>query len=129
MWRPHHIIEARTEAIRKFQSQLTRVKECLARKGCRAAMLTHHVQEIRSELVRRDRASGELMPTDVRRDSHNSGLPTSLDLPGVKSANAVKRTRSLRRKSGKSVGAQEDTGVRRSVKLNFQAGVGERPLR
>lgn len=46
------------------------------------------------------------MLQEMRRDSHNSGLPSSLDLPGVKAANAIRRTRSLRRKSGKSVGGQ-----------------------
>jgi hypothetical protein len=69
-------------------------------------VLTGRVQELQSELARQAVQSGEVVPTDVRRDSHNSGLPPSLDLPGVKAANAVKRTRSLRRKSGKRVGGQ-----------------------
>jgi len=101
-----HTNEALAAVIRKLQSQLTRVKERLARKECQVAVLTLRVQELQSELARRDRAGGELMPGDVRRDSHNSGLPSSLDLPGMKAKNAVKRTRSLRRKSGKPVGGQ-----------------------
>jgi hypothetical protein len=40
--------------------------------------------------------------SSVERDSHNSSLPPSLDLPWKK----VKRTRSLRTKSGRKVGGQ-----------------------
>lgn len=41
-------------------------------------------------------------PSLVRKDSHNSNLPPSLDLPWQK----VKRTRSLRTKSGLQIGGQ-----------------------
>ena len=105
-WRQHHTIEALTEVIRKLQPQLKRVKERLARKQCQVAVLTRRVQELQTELARCDQAGRELTPAEVRRDSHNSGLPSSLDLPGVKAANAIGRTRSLRRRSGKPVGGQ-----------------------
>lgn len=42
----------------------------------------------------------------VVRDSHNSSLPPALDPPAAKAANAIRRTRSLRRPSGKRPGAQ-----------------------
>ncbi len=68
--------------------------------------LTRRVQELQAELARRQQEGGEVAPAELRRDSHNSGLPPSLDLPGVKAGNAAKRTRSLRQKSDKPVGGQ-----------------------
>jgi transposase len=101
-----HTNDALAEVIRKLQSQLKRVKERLARKESQVAVLTGRVQELQLEPARQAAQGVEVVPTDVRRDSHNSGLPPSLDLPGVKAANAIRRTRSLRRKSGKPVGGQ-----------------------
>ena len=82
------------------------MKEKLVKQEMLNYQLLRRVQELQTELERVRQAQGEVTTVDVRRDSHNSGLPPSLDLPSVKAANAVKRTRSLRRKSGKAVGGQ-----------------------
>ena len=86
------IIEAQHERNEKQARQLQRVKERLARQEC-----------LNYELKRR---VAELEAAHVVRDSHNSSLPPSLDPPAAKAANSVRRTRSLRRPSGKLPGAQ-----------------------
>ena len=101
------IIDVQRERNERQAAQLARIKERLARRACEVYALTRRVSELQAELARRDaQGGGEANPADVRRDSHNSGLPPSLDLPSVKAANAIKRTRSLRRKTGKRVGGQ-----------------------
>ena len=86
--------------------KLERVKDKLWKQERLNYQLLRRVQELQTELERVRQAQGEVTTVDVRRDSHNSGLPPPLDLPSVRAANAVKRTRSLRRKSGKAVGGQ-----------------------
>jgi transposase len=61
---------------------------------------------LQAELERVRLAQGEVVGGEVKRDSHNSGLPPSSDPPGAKAARVVRRTRSQRRRSGKHVGAQ-----------------------
>jgi len=68
---------------------------------CLNFQLTRRFRELEAELERREGHGGE-----PRRDSHNSSLPPVLDLPGVKAQNAVRRTRSLRRRTGRRVGGQ-----------------------
>ncbi len=91
----------------RVAARAERLKAQLLKQQMLNYQLTRRVQELQTELARRDEQGGEVAPAAaVRRDSHNSGLPPSLDLPGVKAANAVQRTRSVRRKSGKPVGGQ-----------------------
>jgi transposase len=81
-----------SERIQKLAAKLKRVEEKLAKQQC-----------LNYELKRR---IAELEVASVVRDSHNSSLPPALDPPAVKAANAIRRTRSLRRPSGKLPGAQ-----------------------
>ncbi len=80
--------------IKKLQARLKRVGEQLERQQC-----------LNYELKRR---IAELEAGAVARDSHNSSLPPALDPPAAKAANAIRRTRSLRRPSGRLPGAQPD---------------------
>lgn len=100
------IIEVQGERNRQLAAQLHRVKEKLVRKECEVYALTRRINELQAELGRVRSAQGEVESGEVKRDSHNSGLAPSLDPPGVKASNAVRRTRSLRRKSGKRVGGR-----------------------
>jgi transposase len=97
--RQQRIIDAQHERNERQAAQLRRVKEQLERQQCLNYQLTHRIQELQAELERRE-------IREVRRDSHNSSLPPALDPPGVKAQNAVRRTRSLRRRAGKKVGGQ-----------------------
>jgi len=100
--------DARTQLISKPESvialltkELQRIKRTLARKSdelLRERQLNHQLLRRIHELER-EIASGAAR---LERDSHNSSLPPSLDLPWK----TVKRTRSLRKKSGLSVGGQ-----------------------
>lgn len=87
-----HLIDVQHERNERQARQLRRVKERLARQEC-----------LNYELKRR---VTELETASVARDSHNSSLPPALDPPAARAANAVRRTQSLRRPSGKSPGAQ-----------------------
>lgn len=78
--------------IAKLQARLERVMQKLDKQEC-----------LNYELKRR---IAELEAASVARDSHNSSLPPALDPPAAKAANAVRRTRSLRRPSGKLPGGQ-----------------------
>jgi len=80
------------ERIAKLQTRLRRVREKLATQLC-----------LNYELKRR---IAELEAATVVKDSHNSSLPPALDPPAAKAANSIKRTKSLRRPSGKRPGAQ-----------------------
>jgi DNA repair exonuclease SbcCD ATPase subunit len=62
-----HTNEALAEVIRKLQSQLKRVKECLARKECQVAVLTQRVQELQLELARCDREGREVVPAVLQQ--------------------------------------------------------------
>src|SRR5215207_7758022 len=80
------------ERIQKLQARLERVGEKLEKQQC----LNYALQ----------RRIAELEAASVVRDSHNSSLPPASDPPAAKAANAIRRTRSLRRPSGKRPGAQ-----------------------
>ena len=105
-WRQQRTIDALGERIGKVKAQLGRVKKRLARKECEVYALRRRIAELQAELARREQQPGGSSGADVRRDSHNSGLPPSLDLPSVKAKNAIRRTRSLRRRTGRRVGGQ-----------------------
>ena len=96
------IIDVQHERNERLAARLKRVEEKLARKECEVYALTRRVQELQTEVEHLTLAAGG----ELRRDLHNSGLPPSSDLPAAKAQNAVRRTRSLRRKSGRRVGAQ-----------------------
>jgi transposase len=81
-----------SERIKKLSARLKRVEEKLARQQC----LNHELR----------RRIAELEEAAVTKDSHNSSLPPALDPPAAKAANAIRRTRSLRRPSGRRPGAQ-----------------------
>jgi transposase len=85
-------IDDLAERIGKLSARLKRVEEKLARQQC-----------LNYELKRR---IAELEASAVVRDSHNSSLPPALDPPAVKAANAIRRTKSLRRPSGRRPGGQ-----------------------
>lgn len=105
--RQQQTIDSLRAANERQAVKLEGVKDKLWKQERLNYQLLHRVQELQTELERVRLSQGEAVTTAaVRRDSHNSGLPPSLDLPSVKAANAVKRTRSLRRKSGKAVGGQ-----------------------
>lgn len=112
--RRRQAVEGLAATVRRLQTQLARTKEKLVRKECEVYALTRRVQELQAELARRDSeqsrealAASLGIPPPVRRDSHNSSLPPSSDQPGAKAKNAaVRRTRSLRRKSGRRPGGQ-----------------------
>jgi transposase len=97
--RQQRVIDAQHERNERQAARLKRVEEKLERQVCLNYQLTRRLQELQAELERRE--AGE-----VRRDSHNSGLPPALNPPAVKAQNAVRRTRSLRRKTGRKVGGQ-----------------------
>lgn len=98
--------EARVSGAQKAQveqlsKELASTKRTLARKSQALLMerqlnrqLLRRISELEREIERGT--------TPIERDSHNSSLPPSLDLPWQK----PQRTRSLRKKSGLSVGGQ-----------------------
>lgn len=90
--RQQRIIESQREYNEKLAQQLKRAKEKLWRQ-----------ETLNYQLKRR---IAELEAAAVVKDSHNSSLPPSMDRPAAKAANSIKRTRSLRRPSGKRAGAQ-----------------------
>jgi transposase len=100
--------QARQARVEHLAKELTRAQATLARKSQQLItqrQLNHQLQRRIRELER-EIEHGTTAP--VERDSHNSSLPPSLDLPWNKS----KRTTSLRKKSGLKVGGQPGhTGI------------------
>lgn len=86
------IIEAQRQYNEKLSQQLKRAREKLWRQ-----------ESLNYQLRRR---IAELEAAAVVKDSHNSSLPPSTGPLAAKAANAIKRTRSLRRPSGRRPGAQ-----------------------
>jgi transposase len=78
--------------IKKLQARLRLAGQKLEKQLC-----------LNYELRRR---IAELEAASVVRDSHNSSLPPALDPPAARAANAIRRTRSLRRPSGRRPGGQ-----------------------
>jgi transposase len=90
--------QARVEQLSK---ELSSTKRTLARKS-QALVLERQLNRQLLRRIRELEREIERGTTPVERDSHNSSLPPSLDLPWKK----VKRTRSLRKKMGLKVGGQ-----------------------
>jgi transposase len=92
----------------KVNKQLKRVKDKLATQDCLVYELTRRLQQAQEALVELQQKEQDCLGnlTNRRRDSHNSNLPPSTDPLAVQAANSLKRTRSLRRKTGNSVGGQ-----------------------
>lgn len=87
--------------VEQLSKELASTKLTLARKS--QALI--HERQFNHQLQRRIRElerEVERGTTDLERDSHNSSMPPSLDLPWKK----VPRTRSLRRKTGMKAGGQ-----------------------
>jgi transposase len=87
--------------VQKLSRELASTKRTLARKSQQLVhecqlnhQLTRRIRELEHEIERGTQA--------IKRDSHNSSMPPSLDPPWKK----VKRTRSLRKKTGKHAGGQ-----------------------
>lgn len=108
--RKQYTIDMLLKDWRRLAKRVARLKAQLLQQHMLNYQLTRRVQELQTELAQRDREGSEVAPLGVRRDSHNSGLPPFLDLLGVKAANAVRRTRSLRRKSGRRAGTDHQVG-------------------
>ena len=96
------LIRAPQPVIASLSKELAKVKRTLARQSGEL----RHTRQLNHQLLRRLRElereleRGDQQP--VRRDSHNSSMPPSLDLPWQK----IKRTSSLRQNTGKNVGGQ-----------------------
>lgn len=93
------------QLIRSQAAQIKRVEQTVKNKDeelVKAHQLNVQLQSCIRELEK-SLETGVVVPiTDIKRDSHNSNQPPSLDLQWVK----PKRTRSLRKKSGLKVGGQ-----------------------
>lgn len=92
---PQPVIAALSKELAKVKSTLARKTEALIRERQLNHQLLRRLRELEGEL---ERGHQEL----TQRDSHNSSLPPSLDLPWQKAP----RTRSLRKQSGLKPGAQ-----------------------
>lgn len=92
--KPEPVIASLSKELTKTKRALARQSDKLVRERQLNHQLLRRLRELEHE-VERGRQS-------VTRDSHNSSLPPSLDLPWQK----LKRTRSLRKKSGRRVGGQ-----------------------
>jgi hypothetical protein len=92
----------------EVNKQLKRVKDKLAAQECLAYELARRLQQAQKALVelQQKQRQGPGVSSRAGRDSHNSNLPPSSDPLAVRAANSLKRTRSLRRKTGNSVGGQ-----------------------
>lgn len=93
-------IRAPQPVITRLSTELARAKRTLARQS--QALLEQ--RQLNHQLLRRLRELERAVEsgTSVVRDSHNSSLPPSSDPPWLK----VKRTRSLRKQSGRKPGGQ-----------------------
>ena len=100
-YRQQSCIDALSAKVKQLTARVERLKAKLWQHESLNCRLTRRLQELQEELGRRAAGAQE-----QRRDSHNSSLPSALDLPGAKAANAVRRTRSLRRRTGRRVGGQ-----------------------
>ncbi|HLL13801.1 MAG TPA: IS66 family transposase [Pyrinomonadaceae bacterium] len=103
------IEDAEARVAHSQQARVAQLSKELARSHAtlrRKSQQLIHARQLNHQLQRRIRELEHELERDggapVERDSHNSSLPPSLDLPWRK----VKRTRSLRQQSGMHVGGQ-----------------------
>src|SRR6266849_720962 len=94
---PQPVIFTLTKELAKAKDTLTRQTDDLIKERQLNHQLRRRIRELEHELESNDGGRAA-----VQRDSHNSSLPPSLDPPWKK----IKRTRSLRTKSGMKVGGQ-----------------------
>lgn len=95
------VTSAQQAQVERLSTELASTKRTLARKSQQLIVerqlnrqLTRRIRELEREIERGI--------SSVERDSHHSSMPPSLDLPWQK----IKRTRSLRKKTGLKVGGQ-----------------------
>ena len=94
-------IDSLSAKITRLQSQLKRTKDKLSQQQCLTHQLTRRVQQLEAALQQKIPSSAHVEP-----DSHNSNLSPSSDRPAAKAANLIRRTRSLRQRTGRKVGGQ-----------------------
>ncbi len=92
---PQPVITALSKELTQLKRTLARKTDALRRERQLNYQLLRHLRELEHEIERGHQGV-------IERDSHNSSLPPSLDLPRQK----VRRTRSLRKKSGRKPGGQ-----------------------
>ena len=92
---PEPLIASLSKELAKVKSTLARQSDELRRERQLNHQLLRRIRELEKEV---ERGNHEVVP----RDSHNSSLPPALDPPWQK----IKRTRSLRHKTGLSPGGQ-----------------------
>ena len=98
-------VAAPQRLIRSQAAQIKRLEQTVANKDAelvQAHQLNRQLQMRIRELEKSIEVSSTVTDLRIKRDSHNSNQPPSLDLPWVK----PKRTRSLRKQSGLKVGGQ-----------------------
>jgi transposase len=93
--KPEPVITALSKELTMTKRTLDRKTDALMRARQLNHQLLRRIRELEHEIERGHQGV-------VERDSHNSSLPPSLDLPWQK----VRRTRSLRKKSGRKPGGQ-----------------------
>lgn len=101
--RVHRSQQAQLDLLSKGLAQAKQTLALQTEELIRQRQLNHQLQRRIRELEHEIESGGSRGGGETaRRDSHNSSLPPSLDLPWKK----VKRTRSLRKKSGRKAGGQ-----------------------
>lgn len=93
-------IDSLSAKITRLQSQLKRTKDKLSQQQCLTHHLTRRVQQLETALKQTHSSA------QIQRDSHNSHFPPSSDRPAAKAANSIRRTRSLRQRTGRKAGGQ-----------------------
>ena len=93
--KPEPVIASLSKELARVKSTLARQSDELIQERQLNHQLLRRIRELESEV---ERGNHEAVP----RDSHNSSLPPALDPPWVR----IKRTRSLRQKTGRQPGGQ-----------------------
>lgn len=99
--RPQRAIEAQKAAIRRLEQTVANKDTELVEAHQLNRQLQSRIRELEKSLEA-EPSSDLSSAVEIRRDSHNSNQPPSLDLPWIK----PKRTRSRRQQSGLKVGGQ-----------------------
>ena len=113
-------VAAPQKLIRSQVAEIKQLKQTVTNKDAElfeAHQINRHLQMRIRELEKFVEAGSTAAEPPVKRDSHNSNQPPSLDLPWIK----PKRTRSLRKQSGLKVGGQighEGVTLRQVVEPN-----------